>query len=430
MHTIPRVVAVATWIATSIATLPAFSAPSAPAAAPTCPALADAISREHPALRAAKARARAATERSGAERSLPPPSVSFEIWDFPIGAPSHADEEGMYMLGVAQEFPGGGRSDRARADEEEARAESAMGADVARLVRADVARACVAWSVAETVRVRLVEYRKQLEQVRDAALVGYRGSAGRLGDVARAEAEIAGAERRIGEAEAEAETARTTLEALAGGVRLPKEAPALSEKDFDPDVRSLTTEALATRGDVGAARARQGAAAARAEAADSEASTPSFMVKTTYMQTPGMRAGLGAMVSMSLPWLWGGGGGRRDSANHEIEAAGAEAESARRMARVEVARAAGRLRALHRSLALLREREIPAAERAVEAERAGLGSGSFDLAAWIQAASALRMAEVEEARMQGEIEQALVELEASVGRPLDGTKRDGGRAKP
>ncbi|HEX6767399.1 MAG TPA: TolC family protein, partial [Polyangiaceae bacterium] len=196
MHTIPRVVAVAALLATSTVSLPALSAPGASAAPPTCPALADAVSREHPALRAAAARARAATERSGAERSLPPPSVSFEIWDFPIGAPSRADEEGMYMLGVGQEFPGGGRSDRARAEKEEARAESAMGTDVARIVRADVARACVAWSVAETVRARLVEYRRQLEQVRDAALVGYRGSAGRLGDVARAEAEIAGAERR------------------------------------------------------------------------------------------------------------------------------------------------------------------------------------------------------------------------------------------
>jgi outer membrane protein TolC len=154
------------------------------------------------------------------------------------------------------------------------------------------------------------------------------------------------------------------------------------------------------------------------------------MVKATYMQTPGMRAGLGAMVSMSLPWLWGGGGERSDSARHEIEAAGADAESVRRMARVDVARAAGRVRAFNRSLSLLREREIPAAERAVEAERAGLGQSAFELAAWIQAASALRAAQVDEARLRGEIEQALVELEASVGRPLEGTKRDGGRVKP
>src|SRR5262245_52557448 len=84
-------------------------------AAPTCAALADAVARSHPALRAARARSNAAVLRSSAESSLPPPTASFEIWDFPIGEPSRADSEGMYMLGLGQEFPGGGRSDRARA---------------------------------------------------------------------------------------------------------------------------------------------------------------------------------------------------------------------------------------------------------------------------------------------------------------------------
>jgi outer membrane protein TolC len=148
------------------------------------------------------------------------------------------------------------------------------------------------------------------------------------------------------------------------------------------------------------------------------------------MQTPGMRAGLGAMVSMSLPWLWGGGSSRREGARHEVEAAAADAESARRMARVEVAQAAGRVQALRRSLAVLREREIPAAERAVEAGRASLGSGGFDLSAWIEAATVLRAARVDEARMRGEIEHAFVDLETSVGAPAGGVERKPGKAKP
>jgi outer membrane protein TolC len=142
-----------------------------------------------------------------------------------------------------------------------------------------------------------------------------------------------------------------------------------------------------------------------------------------------MRAGLGAMVGMSLPWLWGGGSSRRDGARHDFEAAAAEAESARRTARAEVAQAAGRVRALRRSLAVLREREIPAAERAVEAGRASLGSGGFDLSAWLEAASVLRAARVDEARTAGEIEHAFVDLEASVGRPLErGDSRPGSKA--
>jgi outer membrane protein TolC len=94
------------------------------------------------------------------------------------------------------------------------------------------------------------------------------------------------------------------------------------------------------------------------------------------------------------------------------------------MARVEVVQAAGRVKALRRSLAVLRERELPAAERAVAAERASLGSGGFDLAGWLQAATALRVARVDEARMQGDIEHAVVDFDASVGRPLAGARRE------
>jgi outer membrane protein TolC len=411
----------------------ASAAPSQPGsgAPPSCAALADAVARSHPALRAARARSNAATLRSRAEGSLPPPTASFEIWDFPIGEPSRADEEGMYMLGLAQEFPGGGRSDRARAETEMSREAKAEEADVARRLRADAAHACVAWSIADAVRARLLDHRRLLEQVREASLVSYRGSAGGLGAVARADAEIAVADRRIAEVEAEADTAHATLAALAGSdVGLPANAPALAERDESLETSRLTELALANRGDIAAARARQGAASARADAASSEANTPSFEVRATYMQTPGMRPGLGAMVSMSLPWLWGGGGDRREGARHEIEAASAEAESTRRAARVEVAQAAGRVQALRRSLAVLREREIPAAERAVEAGRASLGSGGFDLSAWIESATVLRAARVDEARARGEIEHAFVDLEASVGVTNGGAERKRGKAKP
>jgi outer membrane protein TolC len=433
VHHFIKVVFVATKVAAITWTSASVAAPNEAASTrnATCAALADTIARAHPTLRAAKARSNAAVERSHAESSLPPPMASVEVWDFPIGDPSLADTEGMYMFGLAQEFPGGGRSDRARAEEQMSHEARAEGADAARRLKADAEHACVSWAVAETVRARLVEHRRLLEQVRDAALVSYRGSAGGLGAVARADAELAGADRRIAESDAEIETARTTLAAFAGpDVALPSAAPALSERDENPDAAKLTQVALATRGDIAAAQARKGAASARADAASSEANTPSFEVKATYMQTPGMRAGLGAMVGMSLPWLWGGGSGRREGARHDFEAAAAEAESARRMARAEVAQAVGRVRALRRSLAVLREREIPAAERAVEAGRASLGSGGFDLSEWIEAASVLRAARVDEARTSGEIEHAFVDLEASVGRPLERESSRPGKKAP
>jgi outer membrane protein TolC len=425
-----RLVRVATVVAATISTGRALGAPGEPpsGASPSCEDLADRIALSHPALRAARFRAAAAAQRSHAESSLPPPTASFEIWDFPIGAPSRADREGMYMFGLGQEFPGGGRTERSRAEQEMAREARAEGDDLGRRLRAESAHACVAWSVAEAVRARLVDHRRLIEQVRDAALVSYRGSAGGLGAVARADAELAAAERRIAETEAESETARATLAALADDdVKLPGTAPELPPGERDASDRAVNASGGTTRGDVSAARARQAAAAARLEAASSEASTPSFEVRATYMQTPGERPGLGAMLGMSLPWLWGGGGERETGARHELEAASADADAVRRAARVEVAQASGRVRALRRSLAVLRERELPAAERAVAAERASLGSGGFDLAAWLQSANALRVARVDEARMQGEIEHAVVDFAASVGRPLAAPRREESR---
>jgi outer membrane protein TolC len=409
-------IAATSWSQRSAAAPPAATSPPPKGDGGPCAALSEAVARSHPALRAARSRANAAAQRSRGECSLPPPTASFEVWDFPIGAPSRAGSEGMYMLGLGQEFPADGRGDLSRAEAEMAREARAEGEDVLRRLRAEVAHACVAWSVSDAVRARLLEHRSLLERVRDAALVSYRGSAGALGAVARADAELAGAERRIAEVEAELETTRITLAAFAGPeVTLPESAPPLPERGDVPAEPNLAAVALETRGDVAAADARTSAASARLDALSTQASTPSFEVRATYMQTPGMRPGLGAMVSMSVPWLWGGGSERRDGARHELEAASAEAEVARRAARVEVAQASGRVRALRRSLAVLRERELPAAERAVEAERASLGSGGFDLSAWIQAAAALRAARVDEARMLGDIEHAFVDLEASVG---------------
>jgi outer membrane protein TolC len=138
------------------------------------------------------------------------------------------------------------------------------------------------------------------------------------------------------------------------------------------------------------------------------------------MQTPSERAGMGAMFAMSLPWLWGGGPELHESAKHELEAAQAEQDDVDRRVRVEVTRAASRVRAQARALSILRQREIPASKGALEAERAALRAGDFSLVSWIQSAHALREAHVDEARMRGALERAFIELELAVGHPLEG----------
>jgi outer membrane protein TolC len=243
------------------------------------------------------------------------------------------------------------------------------------------------------------------------------------------DAELAVADRHIVEAEEERAVARSNLRALVGDeLELSERAPPLRTTYPLPDPEHLTEVALSSRGDVRAVLARQRGARARAEATHSEATSPAFEFRATYMQTPSARAGLGAMVGMSLPWLWGDGPDLNESAKHELDAVESDLEEVGRTIRIEVARAAGRVRAQSRSLDMLLERELPAADAALEAERSALRNGGFNLVSWIQSAHALREAHVDEARTRAALQRAWVELELTVGRPLDdaaGEKGDG-----
>ncbi len=395
----------------------AAAPPSARAA--DCAALAEAIVRAHPAVHAGRARASAALARSRAEGALPAPEVYVEAWNVGLGS---RGGNGMYMGGVVQELPAARSRDRmARAEAEEARASLGELAETERALFRELAHACVDWSAAEVRRASVAGHRSLYAETLEAAVARYGTGGETLGRVARIEAEVAAVERRLAEAEADAEAARAALEALAQDLApIPAQAPALRERDAGVEIEQLVAAATASRGDVRAAEARARGAAARADAARAEARAPRFVLRATYMQEPGADPGLGAMASMSLPWLWGGGRDRRDAAEALAAAAQAEAAATGRSVRADLARAAAKVVALRRALEVLVTRELPAAERALEAERAGLAAGAFDLVAWIDAAHALESARSDVAVLRGELEHALVELETSMGRSRAG----------
>jgi outer membrane protein TolC len=383
----------------------------------SCDAIARAVVREHPRLRAAEARARSALAQSEAEASLPPPSLRLEVWDFPIGDPAQADREGMYMVGVEQAFPPPGvRDHRARAAAEEAQALAAERSDLARRIYGEVAHACVDWSASKSVLDRARAHRDLLGDAREAVLAAYRGGGLDLGAVARADAELATADRGLAREEATAAAARSTLAALAGPIAIPAEPPALDGSV--PESIDVDPGAIAGRGDVGGAAARVRRAGAEVDAADAEASAPEFELGVTYMQMPGSRAGVGGMVSMTLPWLWGGGGDASDAAAHELAASESELDAVEWEARVEIARAVGAMREAAATLAALHAHEIPAAERALEAERAAVSAGRFTLDAWIRAAHMVRQAHHDEAEARRALEHARIDLATATGAPF------------
>ncbi len=387
--------------------------------AEACEALAERVARAHPAPLAALARARASLRRSHAAASAPGPTFWLEVWDFPIGDPTLIDREGMYMVGVRQEIPVLAALDaEGRAEAELSRAESAEGQDATRLVFLEAARACVDWGVARAIAQEWRQYATHLSDVRRATTIAYGAGAANasLGSIARVDADVARVGRRVIELEEQAVVARETLVALAGTtVVVPEAAPAVRNPPAQLDDERTIAVALGARGDVAAARLRSSAAAAHAESARALADVPKFEVAATYMQMPDARPGLGAMVSMTMPWIGGGLSDASDAAAEDSAASQHRASAVERAARVEVQAQASRLRAAQRTLRAIEESELPAFERAARAERAGLEGGNFDLTAWLLASHGVLETRIERELARGAVARAWLELRGATG---------------
>jgi outer membrane protein TolC len=238
------------------------------------------------------------------------------------------------------------------------------------------------------------------------------GKVMRVSDVARADVEIATARRTMLDLEGESRVARASLVGLAGTAgSIPADAPPLA----DSPATEERGDGAGLRADVRAARAEERAAAAELDAAESLADVPRFEVGVSYMQMPAARPGAGAMVSMTLPWLWGAASSRAESAREGRRSMGATREAVERQAALEAARADEQLGAAERSLGSLREQVIPAAERAAIAERASLAGEGFDLTNWLLAERALLQAHIDEISANGAVALGRVERAAALG---------------
>jgi outer membrane protein TolC len=338
-----------------------------------------------------------------------------EVWDLPVGDLELADREGMYMAGVSQAFPPAGALEgRARAAVERAEEALAEVSDAERAIRARALEACVEWSASHLEIARYREAEAIAERMREAVSARVPSAAASLSELARVDAELARVRRMRVESEVRASRAAAWLRAWLGS-DVPATPPSIDPPPPVDGLEAQVSRALERRGTLRAARARARAAASMADAAQAEASVPTFMVEATYMQMPSARPGVGAAIGMTLPWLWSGEGAARDAARAEEDAALEEVAALELEVRAEIGEAAASVESLRRALDELRERERPAAERALEAVTAGLSTGAVDVTAWLDAARALRELEVDEAGLLRELAMAWIELESASG---------------
>jgi len=391
-----------------------------------CARLAELVVAVHPGLAAPRARARAAIATARAEGALPPPSIAAEVWDFPVGDPSRANREGMYMLHVAQTLPPGDMLDGStRAAAEDALAALAELAEMRRQIRARARHACADRAAAQARRIALESSSALLGQMSE--LIAARQSTGApIADLASIDAERARLDRLTADVNARASAAESVLRTLLGlGATdaLAPTAPLSEPQTWEAD--ALVTRAIESRGMLAVHRARALSAAARADSHAAAADVPTFDVRASYMQVPDARAGLGVFFGMTLPWLSSAEGSRRDAARAEAEAELADLAGLERDVATDVTTALGELARVSAVLATLRERERPALERALVAVQAGYASGSVDLLAWLDVVRRQRELSLDEIELLGAAEHAVAEVELAVGAPL-ATGREGG----
>lgn len=409
-----------------VAIAPRASAAELPA--PSDAQLADSLDRatvvraavaRSPWVKAADQRARAVGVAADAEGRLPPPEAMVQVWQVPITRPYAVTDAQMIMLGVAQSFPSpGSRGARQAARTEGAHVEEAMARDRARMVARDAEHAFADY-VEAVARHRVhLAHRDIGTRVFGLAQARY-AAGGSLVEVTQAEAELARVIADVVTDAARIRTARARINALlARDPRAPLGDPTFGE----PLMPSLSLEAAlvrarAERPVLRAAEAFRGARGHELRAADREATWPSFSVAGLYFAptSPMPQHGYGVNASMSLPWIWGAAGRRRDAQQLELEAAGTQIEAERIAVETEVVTADANSRSAALRLQVLRDRALPASRRAFDASWAGYESARTDLLNVQSARRALVDAEEGIVMARAALDHALAELDAAVG---------------
>lgn len=366
-------------------------------------------------------RVRAMLAGARAEASLPPPEVQLAAWNVPMLRPYELGDAGMYMVELRQMIPApGSLGARRRAMVEEARA---MAVELIGREREIVRRASDAYAdyarawLEDRVRRAHVE---RVGEMLEALGARYPTGATMLSDVARLEVERAKERRHLARIRGALLAARATINGLLrraprAEIGPPRDVHATTIVD---GLDALLRTARARRPAIGRARAQLRAADASSDVAEREATVPSFVVGGGYMQDPMERPGLSAMVSMTLPWLSGGGRARASASRARARAARAELLDAFAATRMEVAEAHAHARSIEEQLVLARDEVLPAAERSVEAMSAAYVGGQADLMSWIDAARGVLDAQIEIVELTGELARANARLELAVGAPL------------
>jgi outer membrane protein TolC len=354
-----------------------------------------------------------------------------DLWQVPLERPYALGDAGMLMLGLRQNVPApGARAARAEALRHEARARSALAHGSRRGLRREAGLTFVDYAEAFELRKVTALQQQLLEKLRDTA--GARQAAGgALADVAAADAELAVLEAEVAAQDVAIDMSRERLNVL---MRRAPGAP-LGDPVWTEDAPQMSSSAALEsarrqRPERDAARAERDARRAELRAEDREATWPEFSVAGLYFAPvgPATEHGYGVSASMSLPWLWGGAGHRRDAQRASLDAAEREREAVELAIARDVTTALAKARSLQTRSAVLEQRALPASVRAAEAARVGYQSGRAELMSILEAERRVVQLRLELVRTRAELERAIVELEWAIGE-REGAERESSKPR-
>jgi outer membrane protein TolC len=391
----------------------------------------------NPAPKVSEQRARAMRAAAKAEGDLPPPEIMGQVWQVPFSDPAALDSQ-MIMIGLTQSFPAPGvLSAREQSMTAQANQEEAMASDRARMVLREAGLAFSDYQEASS-RHRVHRAHHQITRHLLDVAAARHGAGGALTDVTRAEVEVSRVEADVVRDATLIESARAHLNAL---LARPPADPLGAPVETDPmvpswDVATLIAKARAARPELKQAQAEREAKEHAVVAAEREATWPSFALGALYF--PPTKAmpmhSYGATVSMSLPWLWGAAGDRKNAERESLRASRINVDAVRIPVDSEVVTAEANARSAAYRLQVLRDRTLPAARRSLEAARTGFESGRTDIMTILDASRSAVDVEEDMVMARSSLDHALTDLEAAVGMeiplrplgPFDPKQLDGG----
>jgi outer membrane protein TolC len=369
---------------------------------------------ERAEVRAARLRARAAAERTGAVSALPDPMLMTSIDHLPFSG--HGAD---VSAGLEQSFPMSRvLGARERAAEAEARHYLALSRVKVLDVELDAATSFFMLYRMRRLTGVLEEQRELARALRDAANARLGAGVGPMADVLRADSEIA----RLGAAIEVNRAERRGAAAMLNVALNRSAASAIPRLAFRPHTKAaprtaaLVPLARARRPEVAAARAEMARARAEIEVME-QMYGPMAVVRVGPAYTMAEGMGLMAMVGISLPfYIEPRQAGLREG-RAMASAARAELNAMTRMVEGEVAASREQVEAQRVLLATIRKELLPRARATVDASLASYSAGELPLVSLIDASRELQSVRLDEIGAEVSLGLASARLRRALGRP-------------